>query len=314
MRKAFSDTLIEVAARDPRLIFLTGDLGFQIFDAFAERFGPRYVNVGVAEAQLMCAAAGLASEGWRPVVYSIASFATGRAFEQIRVSVAYPGHPVLIVGAGGGYTYSNSGVTHHAAEDLALMATLPGMTVVAPGDPNEVRALLPQLLDLPGPSYVRIGRYGEPTYEALEPAVVGAARRVRDGDRFAVITCGDVAAEAVTAFDQLANEGIRPLLLQMHTVKPLDEVALEEASRRFPLLFVVEEAHPSGSLAAAVGTWLAGAGSRVELRRLGPPDALALGSLERGELRRRLGYDGAGLATACRAAWRELAPRRTRRS
>lgn len=314
MRKAFSETLSEVAERDPRLVFLTGDLGFQVFDSFAERFGPRYLNVGVAEAQLVCCAAGLASEGWRPVAYSIASFATGRAFEQIRVSVAYPGHPVLVVGAGGGYTYATSGVTHHAAEDLALMSALPGMTVVAPGDPNEVRALLPQLLALPGPAYVRIGRYGEPAYEAPEPAVLGRARRVRAGERFALISCGDVATEAVAALDQLASEGIRPALVQMHTVKPLDTDALADLARRFSLLLVVEEAHPNGSLAAAIGVWLATAGTPAMLRRLGPPDALALGSLERGELRRRLGYDAAAIAAACRSAWSELAPRSARRS
>src|SRR5207253_5232671 len=121
MRKALAESLVQLAAQEPRLMFLTGDLGFQMFDEFKERYPGRYVNVGVAEAQLVCCAAGLALEGWRPVIYSIASFATGRAFEQLRVSVAYPGLPVVVIGAGGGYTYASSGVTHHAVEDLALM-------------------------------------------------------------------------------------------------------------------------------------------------------------------------------------------------
>src|SRR3989338_5271951 len=144
MRHAFAETLTRLAAEDPQLVFLTGDMGFQMFDEFKRRYGPRYVNVGVAEAQLINAAAGLALEGWRPVAYSIASFLTARPFEQIRVSVNYHNLPVLIVGAGGGYAYAASGVTHHAADDLALMAVLPNMRVVAPGDPNEVAKLVPQ--------------------------------------------------------------------------------------------------------------------------------------------------------------------------
>src|SRR5574341_684609 len=130
MRRALAEGLIHAADADPRIIFLTGDLGFQVFDAFRDRFGPRYVNVGVAEAQMVCAAAGLALGGWHPVAYSIASFATGRAFEQMRVSVNYQRLPVLLVGAGGGYFYAPAGVTHHAVEDLGLMSLLPGMTVV----------------------------------------------------------------------------------------------------------------------------------------------------------------------------------------
>ena len=159
MRKAFAEALFQAAEKDPRVIFLTGDLGFGTFDAYQAKFGPRYVNVGVAEAQLVNAAAGLALEGWRPIIYSIASFATGRPFEQIRISVGYAGLPVVIIGAGGGYTYASSGVTHHAGEDLGLMSLIPGMTVVAPGDPNEVTQLLPQLLKLDGPSYLRVGKY-----------------------------------------------------------------------------------------------------------------------------------------------------------
>src|ERR1035441_5700751 len=114
MRKAFAESLLRAAEADPRVIFLTADLGFGTFDAFQARFGPRYVNVGVAEAELVCAAAGLALEGWRPIIYSIASFATGRPFEQIRLDLGYARLPVVVVGAGGGYTYATSGITHHS--------------------------------------------------------------------------------------------------------------------------------------------------------------------------------------------------------
>ena len=123
---------------------ITGDLGFQVFDAFQAKFNGRYVNVGVAEAQMICTAAGMAMAGWRPVAYSIASFATARPFEQIRYCVAYPKLPVMVVGAGRGYLYSTSGVSHHAPDDLALMTRLAGHDRRDPGDPVELAQLLPQ--------------------------------------------------------------------------------------------------------------------------------------------------------------------------
>lgn len=304
MRKALADGLVELAAADPRLIFLTADLGFQVFDAFKDRFPGRYINVGVAEAQMMCCAAGLALEGWRPVVYSIASFATGRAFEQVRVSIAYPGLPVVVVGAGGGYTYANSGVTHHAAEDLGLMSMLPGFTVVAPGDANEVRALLPQLARLPGPSYFRVGRYGEATFSVDAPAVVGQARLLQAGRRLLVLCTGDHANVVMDALKALREEGVEPTAYHFHTVKPLD-VATLDAAADVEAVVVVEEHLPCGGLAAAVAAWHASRPRASRLVRLGPPDALALGNWKREDLRRRLGYDAPAVVAACRTLWNE---------
>ncbi|MBI4510247.1 MAG: transketolase [Deltaproteobacteria bacterium] len=304
MRRAFAEGLVQRAIEDPRVVFLTGDLGFQVFDQFKERFGPRYVNVGVAEAQMVCAAAGLAMEGWRPIAYSIASFATGRAFEQVRVSVSYPGLPVMLVGAGGGYTYSQSGVTHHAAEDLGLMSLLPGMTVVAPGDPGETAALMHQMLRLPGPSYLRIGKYGEPTYEAPGEIVLGRARLLQEGERMALLTTGDIAAAAVSALGRLRDEKINPLAYQFHTLKPLDTQALAMIARRVETIVVVEEHLPTGGLGASVGAWLAEQEDAPRMYRLGPPDALALGNLRREDLRRRQGTDAEGIYRLCRELWK----------
>ena len=305
MRRAFAETLIRVAVENPRVIFLTGDLGFQVFDDFRARFGPRYVNVGVAEAQLVCAAAGLALEGWRPVIYSIASFATGRPFEQIRLSIDYPCLPVIIVGAGGGYTYASSGVTHHAGEDLALMSVLPNMTVVAPGDPNEVTQLLPQLLELSGPSYTRVGRYGEPAYEAKAPAVLGHARLLREGEHVAIVSTGEIASVVLEAVNILKAEGICPIVYQMHTVKPLDTATLDALAGNVETIIVVEEHLPVGGLFSAVSAWRANCEESPKLIRLGPPHALVLGSPKRDELRRRLHYDAQSIVDACHSAWRE---------
>ena len=300
MRKAFAESLLRAAEADPRVIFLTGDLGFGTFDAFQARFGPRYVNVGVAEAQLVCAAAGLALEGWRPIIYSIASFATGRPFEQIRVNLGYGGLPVVVVGAGGGYTYASSGVTHHAGEDLGLMSLVPDMTVVAPGDPNEVTQLLPQLLKLPGPSYLRIGKYGEPAYCAAAPVILGRGRKLRDGDGVTVVCTGQIASVVLDAVDSLKPEGVTPAVYQFHTLQPLDTSLLDSLSERTHTIVVVEEHLPVGGLAAAVSAWRAPRQSGPRVVRMGPPHALVLGNPTINEMRERLGLDSRAIADMCR--------------
>ncbi len=300
MRKAFAEALLKAAESDPKVIFLTGDLGFGTFDEFLARFGPRYVNVGVAEAQLVCAAAGLALEGWKPIIYSIASFATGRPFEQIRLSLGYAGLPVIVIGAGGGYTYASSGVTHHAGEDLGLMSLIPNMTVVAPGDPSEVSALLPQLLALEGPSYFRVGKYGEPTYQAEAEIVLGRARLLCEGGGIGVVSTGQIASVVLDAVRLLAPEGIDPIVYQFHTLQPLDTAALDVLAGRVHTIVVVEEHLPLGGLAAAVNSWRAARRDGPDIVRLGPPHSLVLGNPTVPEMRQRLGFDAAAVASACR--------------
>jgi transketolase len=305
MRKAFADTLTQIAEQNPRVVLVTGDLGFQVFDEFHTRFGPRYINAGVAEAQMIYTAAGLATVGWRPVAYSIASFATARPFEQIRYCVSYPTLPVVIIGAGRGYLYSTSGVSHHAADDLALMSVLPGMTVVAPGDPNEVAQLFPQLFTLPGPSYFTVGRFGEPSYESSEPAILGRARLLRKGEQIAVIGTGEIANEILKALKQLEMEKIFPVAYQMHTVKPLDTNTLNSLAKEVHTMVVVEEHVPNGGLWAAVSAWHVSAETTPRMIRLGPPDSFALGNLRQDELRRRLNFDANAIANTCRLLWKK---------
>lgn len=304
MRKAFAESLLRAAEADPRVIFLTADLGFGTFDEFQARFGPRYVNVGVAEAELVCAAAGLALEGWRPIIYSIGSFATGRPFEQIRLNLGYAGLPVVVVGAGGGYTYASSGITHHSGEDLGLMSLIPNMSVVAPGDPHEVAQLLPQLLKLDRPSYFRIGKYGEPAYHAETPVILGRGRRLRDGDGVAVVCTGQIASVVIDAVDSLKPEGVTPAVYQFHTVQPLDTSLLDSLSERVHTIIVVEEHLPVGGLAAAVNAWRAPRHSGPRVVRMGPPHALVLGNPTVNEMRERLGFDSPAIADMCRRLFR----------
>ncbi|NLF24389.1 MAG: transketolase [Deltaproteobacteria bacterium] len=302
MRKAFADTLVSLAEKDSRVALITGDLGFQAFDEFARKFGKRYINVGVAEAQMVYLAAGMALEGYRPIAYSIASFATARPFEQLRFCVGYHKLPVILVGAGRGYLYSNSGVSHHAGDDLGLLSLIPNMTVVAPGDPVEIKALLPQLLQLDGPAYCTVGRYGEPVFAAEEAPMLGRGRRIRSGEHTVILSVGEIANEVVHALDELKSEGIYPAAYQFHTVKPLDIERLNLFSREFKNIIVVEEHVPNGGLWAAVVQHYASASDRPIVRRLGIPDRFMLGNLKQAELRRRNGLDAPTIAKACREA------------
>jgi len=305
MRKAFSDSLMKEAEKNPQVTFMTGDLGFQVFDEFSRKFGPRYINVGVAEAQLINMAAGMAAEGWRPIAYSIASFATARPFEQIRYCVSYPNLPVTLVGAGRGFTYSTSGVSHHALDDIGLMSLLPNMTVVIPGDPTEIEELLPQVMQCSGPAYFTVGRFGEPRYEAEEPSVLGKARLLKSGQKIAIISTGEITHEVLNAVSILHPEHIIPMVYQMHTIKPLDTITLNSVADQVKAMLVVEEHVPNGGLWAAVTQWNATRNKPIRLKRLGPPDAFVLGNLNREDVRKKLMCDAQAIVKTCRMLWNQ---------
>lgn len=171
MRSAFVDELVNAAEANDNIVLVVGDLGFGVVEPFAKRFPKRFFNAGVAEQNMMGLAAGLASEGFHVFVYSIANFPTFRCAEQIRNDVDYHGLPVTVVAVGGGLAYGNLGYSHHAVQDYALMRVMPNMLIAAPGDPMEVRACMRYLISNPQPSYLRLGKAGEPCIHAEVPAV-----------------------------------------------------------------------------------------------------------------------------------------------
>lgn len=298
MRRAFADTLMELARADERIIFMTGDLGFGVFDDFIEEFGPRYVNAGVAEAQLVDCAAGLALEGWRPIVYSIASFMTGRAFEQIRLAIGYHQLPVVVVGAGGGYTYASSGVTHHAVEDFGLMGMIPGMTVVGPGGPTEVKELFPQLFQIDGPSYIRIGRFGEPDFTTEGQAKIGQGRVIQRGERVCIATTAGQVIDAIAATEALSAEGIAVTQLHFPTIKPFDSDLLIKETSNVDTILVVEEHAPIGGLGSQIQQWAAAAKDRPAVRLMGAGEDLLLGNPNQTDARRLRGFDSESIIQA----------------
>jgi len=183
MRDAFIDELTTLAETNPHIALIVGDLGYNVVECFADRFPDRFINAGVAEQNMTGLAAGMASEGYHVFTYSIANFPTFRCAEQIRNTVDYHRLPVTVVSVGAGLAYGAAGYSHHAVQDYALMRTMPGMTIAAPGDPFEVRACLRWLVANPRPSYLRLGKAGEPSFHDDVPQVApGEWIMLRDGD------------------------------------------------------------------------------------------------------------------------------------
>jgi len=171
MRNAFIDELVQQAMTNDRIVLIVGDLGYSVVEPFAENFPERFINAGVAEQNMMGIAAGMASEGYQVFVYSIANFSTFRCAEQIRNDVAYHELPVTVVAVGGGLGYGNLGYSHHAIQDYGLLRMMPNMLIAAPGDPIEVRACVKYLVNNPQPSYLRLGKAGEPNFHRFTPEI-----------------------------------------------------------------------------------------------------------------------------------------------
>ena len=256
MRNAFAEEMTRVAATDKRVVVLSGDIGNKLFDKLKVVDEKRFYNCGIAEANMMGVAAGMAMSGLRPFVYTITPFTTTRCFEQIRVDVCYHHAPVVIVGTGSGLSYSELGPTHHSLEDIAILRTLPGMRVLAPCDASELRQALHQVLKDDCPTYIRIGKKGEADIHTSLPDLrLGKVLVIRPGTDVALLCAGNMMAETLRAADLLASSGISSEVVSFHTVKPLDADYLLQAATRFKLLVTVEEHSRIGGFGSAVAEW-----------------------------------------------------------
>lgn len=291
MRNEFFQALCDVAARDPRVVLMTADLGLGALDNFAACYPDRYLNVGIAEQNLASIAAGLALGGKVVFAYSIGNFPTLRCLEQIRNDICYHRANVKIVMSGGGLTYGSLGMSHHATQDLAIMRALPHMVVEAPGDPQEAVAATFALAAFDGPAYLRLGRCNEPQVHRQRPAYeIGRALEVRPGEDLTLIATGGMLPTAVEVADRLRREGLFARVLSMHTVKPLDVDAVLRAARETRAIFTLEEHSIVGGLGGAVAEVLAESGlGEVFFRRLGLPDSFVSVAGSQEYLRTRYG-------------------------
>ncbi len=300
MRDTFIRALTGLAEKDPKIFLMTGDLGFGFLQDFAGRFPRQFLNAGVAEQNMMSLAAGMALEGRRVFAYSIGNFPTLRCLEQIRNDICYHKANVKIVAGGGGLSYGSLGISHHATEDLAIMRSLPEMTVIAAGDLWEAEEAAKELVQTTGPAYLRIDKScAPPTSRKGEIFQIGRARTVREGKSLTFISTGGILGEVLTACDRLAKTGISCRVLSLHTVKPLDQGAVLKAAEETGGIITVEEHTVEGGLGSAVAEVCLEANViPLFFHRIGLRSGFSSQVGSQSYLRKHYGLDAAALARA----------------
>ena len=255
IRTAFINELTSLARRNERLFLVVGDLGFSVIESFAKEFPYRYLNAGVAEQNMTGVAAGLASEGYCVFTYSIANFPTIRCAEQIRNDVCYHNLPVTVVAVGGGMAYGSLGYSHHAVQDYAIMRSFPNMRVLAPGDPGEARESLQWLVKNPGPSYLRLGKAGEPDLHDVRGIDRGPLPVKEGTARLALVSTGGMLGVAVGVSDRLRSENIQVPVYSMPFLHPMSTEFLEPLSS-YSHVMSLEEHGSVGGLGSILREYL----------------------------------------------------------
>ncbi|MBP7966988.1 hypothetical protein KAZ66_01830 [Candidatus Woesebacteria bacterium] len=253
MRSAVIDSIYQQMKENSQVYFLTGDLGFSVVEKIEAAFPDRFINMGIAEQNMIGVAAGLALTGKKVYVYSIIPFVTMRCFEQIRNDLCYHNLDVTLVGAGAGLSYGILSATHFALEDVAIFRPLPHMSIFSPSDATTAELGMKYLSGHHGPVYVRMGKKIEPTiYEKAYPFVFGKAQLYSEGNDILIVTSGPIMSEAVSAAKLLEAQNITSTILDIHTIKPLDADAIQKHVQGKKLIVTVEEHSVTGGLGSAV--------------------------------------------------------------
>lgn len=303
MRNIFVDEMQRIMRKDNRVVFLSAECGFNVVEGLEAEFPERFYNLGIAEQSLVGTAAGVALRGLRPVAYTMAMFLTMRAYEQIRVDIAYQNLPIILAGVIPGLGYGNSGPTHHSIEDAAIMRVLPNMTVVYPGNEVDVRAVAHQALELSSPCYIGLCRAPADmkVLYTMEQFQIGKAIQMTDGIDAAVFAYGAMLPVAIEAADRLKKSGISLRVYNMHTLKPLDSQAIECAAKECGSIFTLEEENIIGGLGGAVAEYLAEHQTiKCRFKRLGVPDTYGKASGRQTWLHSQYGIDVESVAAAVR--------------
>ncbi|WP_007023591.1 transketolase family protein [Saccharomonospora iraqiensis] len=296
MRAAFVDTLTALAQQDSRIVFLTGDLGFNMLEPFAERFPDRFYNAGVAEQNMVGVATGLAESGMIPFVYSIATFASMRPYEFIRNGPVLHRLPVRIVGVGGGFEYGNNGATHYGLEDVGILRLQRGLTVLAPADDTHARSAFEQTYALPQPIYYRIAKTGPPVPGLTGDFDLGRLSTVRSGGDVALIALGSTVGDALAAAEHLGTEGVQATVAVVESFNPSPEDDLAELLSEVPFALTVESHLIDGGLGTLVSEVIAERGLATRLRRCGLDDLPRGMTGSHGFLKERFGLSATAIA------------------
>lgn len=299
MRNIFVNEMQQIMREDKDVVFVSAECGFNVVEGLAAEFPDRYYNTGIAEQSMVGTVAGIALRGLKPVGYTMAMFLTMRAYEQIRVDVAYQDLPVVLAGVIPGYGYGNAGTTHHSIEDTAILRVLPNMTVVYTSCETDVRAAARLAVNYGKPIYVGLGRNNpafQPDY-TREDFQIGKAIRLTTGKDAALFATGVMLPEAMAAYEKLKTKGIDISVYNMHTVKPLDVDAVENAAKECGVVYTLEEENIIGGLGGAVSELIAESDSiSCRFKRFGVPDTYGQGSGSIAWLRKQARIDAESVA------------------
>ena len=275
MRNIFVKEIENLMEHDEKIVFLSAECGFNVVESLQEKYPERFYNLGIAEQSLVGTAAGVSLRGLKPVAYTMAMFLSMRAYEQIRVDVAYQQLPVILAGVIPGLGYGNSGPTHHSIEDAAILRVLPNMTIVYPSCKTDVIAATHQLLSLGKPSYIGLGRAPLDYQESygISDFTIGKALQIRDGKDAAVFTYGALLPNVVKAAEILEKKGFSIKIINMHTLKPLDTDCIDRVMSECKILISAEEESIIGGLGGAMAEYLAEKQNKNYIfKRMGIPD------------------------------------------
>ena len=272
IRVAYGEALAALGEENEKVVALDADLAHATMTAtFANKFPQRFFNAGIAEANMIDMAAGLSTMGFIPFASTFAVFA-GRCFDQIRNGVCYPGFNVKFGMTHAGITLGEDGGSHQAIEDVALMRSIPGMTIIVPCDAKETWRAVKAAAEIQGPVYLRLARLPSPVFEEEMPFEVGKANTLREGTDVAVFTCGIMVDECLQAAEQLSAKGISAAVINMHTIKPLDEEAVLRFASSCGAVVTVEEHSVIGGLGDAVGDVLLRNRCTIPFEKIGVQD------------------------------------------
>ncbi len=296
MRDHVVGAITQHAMQDDSILLVTGDLGFGVLNEFRERCPDQFINAGVAEQNMTGLAAGLALEGFKVFTYSIANFPTLRCLEQLRNDVCYHNANVTVIAVGGGFSYGSLGMSHHATEDLSIMRSLPNMRVLAPSSKTHAAAAVTTILESPAPGYLRVDKSDSGVSRGDDNVFeIGKARSFASGDDVTIIGVGGILAECISAREQLETRGLSVGLMEMPTVKPIDEAAITRVAASCQFIATVEEHSVIGGLGGAVAEVLASTRDAARLVRIGLEDRYSSIVGSQHYLRQEYGMDAAAI-------------------
>lgn len=272
IRVAYGEALAELGQKNDKVVVLDADLAHATMTAtFADKFPDRFFNAGIAEANMVSMSAGLSTMGLIPFCSTFAIFGAGRAYEQVRNSIAYPNFNVKLGMTHAGITLGEDGGSHQAIEDLALMRVIPGMTVIVPCDANETHRAVHALAEMYGPAYLRLARLPSVVFEEEMPFEIGKANVLRDGADVVLFACGIMVKTALDCAEELSAQGVSAAVVNVHTIKPIDRECVLSYAQKCKKVVTIEEHSVIGGLGDAVADVLIGNGD-FKFKKIGVQD------------------------------------------